>query len=99
MRSGVGISYLVVVGDLLPDVMKQLVSGGILCERATWVVLTGVFVLLPLASLRYVQRPDRAGTCGILDIARLHAAILRLGLIAIMSITTGWRQAHAHSSL
>jgi amino acid permease len=54
--AGVGISYLVVVGDLLPDVMKQLVSDGILCERSTWVVLTGVFVLLPLASLRHVLR-------------------------------------------
>ena len=56
LAAGVGISYLVVVGDLLPDVMKQILGdkGSILCERSTWVVFTTIFVLAPLASLRCV---------------------------------------------
>lgn len=54
-NTGVGISYLVVIGDLMPDVMKQFLDGGVMCERSFWVVMMTVFVLIPLASLRYVS--------------------------------------------
>lgn len=53
--TGVGISYLVVIGDLMPDVMSQFLDGGVLCQRSFWVVTMTVFVLIPLASLRYVS--------------------------------------------
>ena len=36
---GVGASYLIVIGGLMPDVMDQMHVGGIWNNRSTWIVI------------------------------------------------------------
>lgn len=49
---GVGISYLVVIGDLMPKIMETLNAQGLLLERNFWITLFMVFLVVPLSFLR-----------------------------------------------
>jgi amino acid permease len=48
---GVATSYLIVIGDLMPDVMQQLGVSGTGASRELWVFL-GFTVVVPLCCLR-----------------------------------------------
>jgi len=48
---GAGSSYLVVIGDLMPEVMNQIGASSALCDRHLWVFI-GFAIVAPLSCLR-----------------------------------------------
>eukprot|EP01134_Creolimax_fragrantissima_P003332 CFRG3332T1 len=56
---GVSISYLIVVGDLIPDVAREIgledVLDGLLTERHFWITLVCVSITVPLATLKHLD--------------------------------------------
>jgi amino acid permease len=50
---GVALSYLIIIGDLMPEVVKGLfsVSDGLLIERRFWITLS-IAILIPISFLR-----------------------------------------------
>jgi len=54
---GVSVSYLIVIGDLMPDVMLMVAApppGSVLLTRELWIAIFGV-VVIPLAFLRQLN--------------------------------------------
>ncbi|KNC81178.1 hypothetical protein SARC_06489 [Sphaeroforma arctica JP610] len=56
---GVSISYLIIVGDLLPDVAREWglaeYMDGLLAERHFWITVVFLFVAVPLATLKHLD--------------------------------------------
>lgn len=48
---GVGASYLVVIGDLMPDMMSQFGASGAFTKRFTWIII-GFCVVAPISCLQ-----------------------------------------------
>lgn len=79
---GVGISYLVVIGDLMPKIVDSLASQDTvdahkyLVERNFWITIVMVFVVVPLSFLRKLDSLRYASMVALSSVAYLSILVI-----------------------
>lgn len=79
---GVGISYLVVIGDLMPKIAESIVSDdtlekhGILLERRFWITVVMFTVVAPLSFLRKLDSLRYASMVALSSVAYLSVLVI-----------------------
>ena len=76
---GVATSYLIVIGDLMPDVMQELNITGIWLQRSSWVVV-GFLVVAPLSFFDSLNSFKWTSTISLVFIAIIAAVVIAYAL-------------------
>ena len=76
---GVATSYLIVIGDLMPDVMQELNITGIWLHRSSWVVI-GFLVVAPLSFFDSLNAFKWTSTVSLIFIAIIAAVVIAYAL-------------------
>lgn len=73
---GVGISYMIVVGDLLPQILATVTSNKTLLSRNVQITLVMLFIVSPLCFLKSLNSLRYASTIALSSVAYLCALVI-----------------------
>ncbi|KAL3235020.1 Vacuolar amino acid transporter 5 [Nakaseomyces bracarensis] len=73
---GVGISYLIVVGDLLPQIAGSITDHGLLMNRDFHITLVIIFIVTPLCLMKKLNSLRHTSTLAILSVAYLCVLVM-----------------------
>ncbi|KAI9594611.1 transmembrane amino acid transporter protein-domain-containing protein [Syncephalis fuscata] len=76
---GVGVSYLIIIGDLMPQVMDPLLGGGSfawLNDRRLWITLAMVLVVAPLSFLKRLDSLRHTSLAALMAVVYLFLLVV-----------------------
>lgn len=82
---GVATSYLIVIGDLMPDVMVELNATEMLLRRSTWVII-GWLILVPLSFLDSLNAFKWTSTISVVFIGIITCVVIAFAMPSLSGL-------------